>query len=87
MADWQDLRQALADQRVRLVGGVLSEKPRELRVGGKGGLDGDDDVGGEVCDAGDCIDTSVSIPCHCVQASIVLCRRGNCNLPYLPRQL
>ena len=42
------------------------EEAGELAVGGEGGLDGDDDVGRKVGDAGDCMSRSVlrSWPSH-----------------------
>lgn len=55
VADGQDVADTvLGDEAVGLVGGVLAEEGGELGVGLFGGLDGDDGVGGEVGDAGDC---------------------------------
>ena len=42
------------DETRRSVGRVFVEEGREFGVGAFGGLDGDDGIGGEVCDAGDC---------------------------------
>lgn len=53
MADGEDLGKGLANDRVGLVGGVLGQELGELGVGGEGGLNGDDHVGGQVGDAGD----------------------------------
>jgi hypothetical protein len=53
LADRKDLGKCLADDRVRFVGGVLSEELGEFGVGGKGWLDGNDNVGGEVGNTGD----------------------------------
>lgn len=47
-------RSAFADEARGLVRSILVEELGELAVGGEGGLDGDDDIGGEVSDAGDC---------------------------------
>jgi len=52
LANGEDLWEGLANDRVRLVGGVLGEEFGELGVGGEGGLDRDDHVGGKVGDSG-----------------------------------
>jgi hypothetical protein len=52
LAKGKDLRECLANDRVRFVGGVLGEELGELGVGGERGLDGDDHVGGQVGDSG-----------------------------------
>ena len=52
LANGENLWQGLADDRVRLVGGVLGQEFGELGVGGEGGLDRNDHVGGKVGDSG-----------------------------------
>lgn len=56
-----DLRHMSADNARGLLGLILLQVLREVRVGGERRLHGDDSVGGEVCDAGDCVDKGVSV--------------------------
>ena len=78
VAHTQHLWRGLADDARGFVGGELVEELAELGVGGKGGLDGDDDVGGEVCDACDCVIVVSTVtlqlntpPCHNSNRSII----------------
>jgi len=49
-----DLGNTLADETRGLVRRILVEEAGEFAVGGEGGLDGDDDIGGQVCYSSDC---------------------------------
>lgn len=59
MSHTLDLWDALTDQAIGFVVGVLAEECGKLAVGGEGGLDRYDYVGGEVGNAGDCREWSV----------------------------
>jgi hypothetical protein len=59
MADTLNFWHIFANHTRRLVGRVLVEELGELGVDGKGGLDRDEGVGGEVCYSGDYADMSV----------------------------
>ena len=54
VADRYDLRKLRADDGIGFVLTVLEQEDGELGLGGKGGYDGDQSVGGEVGDTCDC---------------------------------
>jgi hypothetical protein len=62
-----DLRYILTNQARGLVLSVLMEELGELAVGGEGGLDGDDDVGGQVGNARDCEGESVCLDAYAMR--------------------